>query len=265
MSDETLGRTLAVAIGVALGCSLLVSTTVYFLRPMQIAYAMLERNRTVAEAAGLIDADADVSDREIVNRFLELEARLVDLDSGGFSDAADPLLYDQRAAAGEPAMTVPIAEQDDIAGLGRRVRLAPVYLLRRGGQVERVVLPIHGRGMWSTIYGYISLEADVSTIAGVVFFEHGETPGIGDRIQDPGWLSQWIGKRIYDDAGELRFGIAAGAETAASSPYAVDGISGASVTVKGVGNLVRFWLGDHGFAQFLARLRSESRDPAGPR
>jgi len=252
MTEETLGRTLLVATGIALACALMVSTAVYLLRPIQLAYADLERNRIIVQAAGLAPRDGELSDRAIVTRFVELEARLVDLETGLFTDEPDPQGYDQRAAAVDPETSVAIPESLDIARLGRRARYAPIYLLETDGRTERIVLSVHGQGMWSTLYGYLSLESDLNTIAGMVIYEHGETAGIGDRIQDPAWEIQWVGKRLYDDVGELRFRVARNA----TPPYEVDIISGASVTAQGVGNLVRYWLGEHGYGPFLDELRA---------
>jgi len=251
VSEENLGRTLSVAIGVALGCALIVSTAVVLLRPMQLAYADLEQNRIVVETAGLASAGSELSDRAVVALFVDLQIRIVDLESNQFTEDVDPQLYDQRAASSDPDLSIAIPDQLDLAGLGRRARYVPVYLLMDGERIDRIVLPISGQGMWSTIYGYLSLESDLNTIAGIRIYEHGETAGIGDRIEDPDWQNEWIGRRLYDDAGELRFRVV----RAASPPFEVDSISGASVTAEGVGNLVRYWLGEHGYAPLLARLR----------
>jgi len=251
VSEENLGRTLSVATGVALGCALMVSTAVYFLRPMQLAYADLERNRIIVEAAGLAPAGSDLSDRAVVALFVDLQVRIVDLETDQFTDVVDQQLYDQRAASSDPELSVAIPDQLDLARLGRRARYVPVYLLMAGARIDRMVLPVHGQGMWSAIYGYLTLESDLNTIAGIRIYEHGETAGIGDRIQDPAWQAEWVGTRLYDDAGELRFQV----QRNAAPPFGVDSISGASVTTDAVGDLVRYWLGEHGYAPLLARLR----------
>lgn len=252
MSEEKLSRTLLVAVSVALGCALLVSTTVYFLRPIQLAYADLERNRVIVETAGLALPGETLSDRVIVSRFVELDARVVDLETGEFAEDVDARRYDQRAAAIDPETSVAVPESLDIAGLGRRARRVPVYLLLSGGRIERIVLPVHGQGMWSTLYGFLSLESDFNTIAAIRIYEHGETAGIGDRIQDPAWEAEWVGKQLYGPTGGLQFRVVRDADP----PFEVDIISGASVTAEGVGNLVRYWFGEHGYATFLTRLRA---------
>jgi len=253
MSDESPGKTLLVAIGVALACSLMVSSAVHFLRPVQVAYSRLVQNRIILETAGLVSSRETISDREVISRFLDLDVRIIELRTGESMDEMDPLIFEQRSAAANPDLSIAIPQSRDIAQLIRRARFAPVYLLKTGDRIEGIVLPIHGQGMWSRIYGYISLAADLNTIVAIRFYEHGETPGVGDRIQDPQWLQQWSGKRLYDDNGAFAFQVT-GAGPA--SPYRVDSITGATITSQGVGNIVAYWLGPDGFGPFLSHLRT---------
>jgi Na+-transporting NADH:ubiquinone oxidoreductase subunit C len=249
---ESVPKTLAVAAAVALFCSLFVSAAVYSLRPIQLAHRSLDRSRAILVAAGLLGVDEAASERDIVDRYLDLEARIVDLDLGSFTDAdrVSAAAYDYRSA-GDPGGTAQHADAAEGAAPIRRPRYMPVYLLRRGRAVERIVLPVYGPGMWSTIHGYVSLGSDLTTIAGVRFHEHGETPGIGDRIQNPAWAGQWGGKRMYAEDGGLALRIG-------SEGGDVDAITGASVTVAAVDGLVRYWFGEDGYGPFLANLRSET-------
>lgn len=249
---ESLGRTLAVAIGVALFCSLLVSTAVYYLRPIELALGAVDRNRAILDAAGIESATLD--DRQVVDRFLELEARVVALDTGEFSSAVDAASYDYRAALDDPDMRVEIPPELDGGRLGVRPRYMPVYFVRDGDRIGRIVLPMYARGMWSTIHAFVALEADLSTIAGVAFYEHGETPGIGDRIENPQWQAGWVGKRIYGPDGVVRFRITADAD-AVPAEYRVDGITGATVTAEAVNTATRYWFSEHGYGRLLERLR----------
>jgi Na+-transporting NADH:ubiquinone oxidoreductase subunit C len=252
---ESLGGTLAVAAAVALVCSLLVSTAVYFLRPFELAYSAVERNRAILEAAGRAPVEGAVTDREVVERFLELETRIADLSTGSFTQAIDAASYDFRAAADDPGMRVAIPAADDVAGLSTRPRYMPVHLAFDDDRVSRIVLPIYARGMWSTIYGYVALAADMETIAGVSFYEHGETAGIGDRIKNPDWLGGWRGKRLYGPDGALRFRIATRAETVPAE-YRVDSITGATVTVSSIDRAMRYWFSEHGYRPLLERLKN---------
>ncbi|HEY5665134.1 MAG TPA: NADH:ubiquinone reductase (Na(+)-transporting) subunit C [Gammaproteobacteria bacterium] len=255
---ESVARTLGVATGVAVFCSLFVSSAVLWLRPIQLAYASIERNRAIVEAAGLVEPGVELDERAIVDRFLDLETRIVDLDAGAFSDPVSPTTYDFRAAIDDPDQTRPIPDELDIANLGRRPVYLPVYLLRDGAGIELIVLPIYGPGMWAMIHGFISIRADFTTIAGVTFYEHGETPGIGDRFLDPAWLAQWQGRRAYDDTRRLVFRIGADGATPAANG-AIDAITGATITTSAIEDLVQYWLGDNGFGPFLATQRGAAQ------
>jgi Na+-transporting NADH:ubiquinone oxidoreductase subunit C len=121
-----------------------------------------------------------------------------------------------------------------------------------------VVLPIHGYGLWGTLYGFLSLEGDGNTVIGLGFYEHKETPGLGAEVDNPKWKAIWPGKKVYDDQGEVAVQVVKGGVDKASDEaiHQVDGLSGATLTSRGVENLLRFWLGDEGFGPFLAKLRA---------
>ena len=243
MNVDTPLRTLMVAAGVALFCSVMVSLAVNFLRPTQLGLQLLERNRAILEAAELLPP-GDVSDRELVARFRELDARVVDLDTGWFADGFDAQTYDHWQL------------DDDALTSGKESgqveRYVPVYLVHKTDNLKRIVLPVDGPGMWSTIYGYVALDEDLNTIKAVTFHRHGETPGVGDRVQDSSWLATWHGKRVRDESGELRFRVTKNA----SGPYEVDVVSGASVTTEAAGEIVRTWVGEDRFGPFLRRLEN---------
>jgi len=142
----------------------------------------------------------------------------------------------------------------DVANLRTRARLAPVHFLERDGTLQLVVLPISGSGYQSTIHAMLALEADLTTIAALSIIEQAETPGLGNRIEDPNWLALWPGKQIADDTGKIVISVVRGQAT---GPYEVDGITGATRTTNGISAMLRYWLGDHGFGPFLTRLRQE--------
>jgi Na+-transporting NADH:ubiquinone oxidoreductase subunit C len=261
VATEKIGRTLLVAAAVALGCSAMVSLAIQFLRPVQDAYAQLERNRAVLAAAGELPDKA--SDRMIVSRYLDLDVRLVDMASQIFVDhtpVGDPRLYDHWALDEGSHLLLQTSAETTSDRPTLLPRYVPVYLAWEGRTLHRLVLPVHGQGMWSTIYAYLALNGDFSTVAAMHVYRHGETPGIGDRIEDPKWLSTWTGKRVYDDNGRSQLQVTRGSS---DSPYRVDLITGASVTSEALGNIVRFWLGPQGYGPLLQALR-ESTLPLSP-
>ena len=141
----------------------------------------------------------------------------------------------------------------------RRARFATVYLVQDAAGLHSLILPVYGAGLYSTLYGFIALAGDGNQVQGVRFYEHGETPGLGGEIDSPRWLAQWTGKRLKDAEGQLRIQVVKGG-VAADSPeadYQVDAIAGATITSRGVSNLMRYWLGAQGFGPFLAKIRSQ--------
>jgi Na+-transporting NADH:ubiquinone oxidoreductase subunit C len=258
MSDkESIGQTLLVAGTVALVCSLIVSVAVAWLRPIQLAYRAVEENRSVLVAAGLVAGTATVADSEIVDRFLELEPRLVDLDSGRYISADVSMIaaYDYRAAADDPESSREVTASLDLASISRRPLAMPVYLLHRNGALDRIVLPIYGRGMWSTIHVYLVLDGSLTRVVNAQIAEHGETPGIGDRIENPDWLARWPGKRALRDDGTVALRV--GRSGDAPPDERIDGITGATVTVEALDRIVSYWLGADGYGPFLEWLRQE--------
>ena len=258
MTNDSPQKAILVVFAVALVCSVVVSVAAISLRPYQLAHQLFNRAQHIVKLAGLMPINADaLSKKDLMDIFLQLDARVIDIDAGRFEKNLNPMTFDQRKAAADPERYVTIPSEHDVARLGRRSRFATVYLVWDGDRIKRFIFPIHGQGMWSTIYGYIALQADLNTIAAVTFYEQGETPGLGTQIQSPDWQSKWQGRQLWDETGELRFRIATGrvAAESAAARYEVDALSGATVTASGVTNLVHYWFGEHGFQSFLTHLR----------
>jgi len=253
MAEASARKTFLVGLLVAVACAGLVSLTAVGLAVRIQANKHRELMRHVLLAVGLEDPAA-------------VEFRIVDLDTGEVvpPGAIGRGAYDQRDAAGDPELSDPVPEAEDIAKLGRRERYAVVGFVRGDGGRGDLVLPVRGRGYGGMIRGFVVLDgSDLSTVRAVTIGEHSETPGLGGEIARPEWLARWAGKRVYDDAGNLRIRVVSGARApgGAGSPYDVDGISGATITSDRISALVRFWFGPRGFGPTLAHLRA--REAAG--
>lgn len=256
MANDSVGRTFLVAFLVCFVCSLLVSVTAAGLRTMQERDARLLHYRNVLEVAGFAARGMDVE--QVWQE--RVRVRMVELETGTYTDAVDPGTYDQRRAATDPERNYVIAAEKDLAGIRTRARYAPVYLIRdEGGEFAQLILPVHGKGLWSTLYGYLALAPDLNTVHGFGFYEHGETPGLGGEIENPQWQAKWPGKKLYDAQGRPKVEVIKG-QVDPQSPaarYQVDGLSGATMTSRGVTNLLRYWLGDDGFGTYIKNLRAQ--------
>lgn len=252
MPNNSVGKMILVTIILSLVCSVLVASAAVLLKPMQQRNVELARKARILEVAGLMEPG-----RSIEELFGGVQARLVDLDAGQFSDEFDPATYDQQIAARDPALSTALPPWEDIAGIQRRARYAPVYLVESEEEIEQIILPVHGYGLWSTMYGFLALSGDTQEVLGLIFYQHAETPGLGGEIENPRWLDRWEGKKIYGPDGEVRLQVVRGSVDAGSesADWSVDGISGATLTAIGVSNMVKFWLGEQGYGPFLAKLR----------
>ncbi|MDP6628175.1 MAG: NADH:ubiquinone reductase (Na(+)-transporting) subunit C, partial [Candidatus Marinimicrobia bacterium] len=122
------------------------------------------------------------------------------------------------------------------------VELLPIYLKKIGDNVEGYAIPIAGKGLWSTLFGYFAIEPDGRTVKGITFYKHGETPGLGGEV-DKAWFQQnFIGKRFVDENDQL-LGIHVIKGKVQSDDleayHKVDGISGATMTGKGLQNFLK--------------------------
>ena len=255
MQRDSMQNTFVVATSVCVFWSVLVSAAAVMLRPIQDANRVEERRRNILLAAGIFDETQSLNEL-----FKAVQTRIVDLATGEYISEAelDPEEFDQRASAKDPEMSVAIAPANDCAKIKRREPYSFVYLVQKDGKLDQVVLPVNGKGLWSTLYGFIALSADMRTIRGITFYEHRETPGLGGEVDNARWKDQWCGKFAFGEEGDVRIEVIRGRvdpghETAA---YQVDGLAGATITSRGVSNLVKYWLGDDGFGAYLAKQRT---------
>ncbi len=265
MAKESFFKPFYSVLVLAFVCSFLVSLASVGLRPLQESNRALERKKNILLAAGLLHGNAD--DKKIDTLFAQVEPRVIDLATGTFvpPETMDPKTFDQLASTNDPQLSHPLAKDKDIAGLRRLEKYSLVYLIKDKGKLKEIVLPIRGKGLWSTMYGYVAIDRDLRTIDGIAFYEHGETPGLGGEIENPAWEAGWQGKKIYDDEGKVAIKVAKGASKAKgkAASYEVDGLSGATLTGNGVQRLFHFWFDDQGFKPFLERLRSENGEEEG--
>ena len=254
MPNDSRGKTLFVAIALCLGCSILVSAAAVALRPLQESNKVLDKRKNILQIGGLMQEGKSINEL-----FEAVEARVVDLNTGDYVDDIDPAVYDARSAAKDPAQSEALEAAVDIASIKRREQYATVYLVRDGDDIERFILPVRGYGLWSTLHGFMALDGDGQTVSGFGFYEHAETPGLGGEVDNPNWRALWPGKQVYGDDGSVTLEVMKGSvdPNAAGAEYQVDGLAGATLTSRGVTNLVQYWLGDSGFAKYLDKNRTQ--------
>jgi Na+-transporting NADH:ubiquinone oxidoreductase subunit C len=240
-----------VALVLCVVCSVIVSAAAVGLRDKQVANAINEKKMNILAAAGI-----EVVDGDLDTAFATITPKLVDMRTGQFSTNEDVATYDMRKAAKDPAKARALTGEQDIASIRKQSLYSTVYLVEGEQGIERIILPIHGYGLWSTLYGFIALEGDLNTVVGLGFYEHAETPGLGGEVDNPKWKALWPGKKVYAPGSDVpAIGLIKG-NAPAGDLHKIDGLAGATLTSNGVTNLVKFWLGENGFATFLTKLKA---------
>lgn len=247
-NNDSIKKTLGVVVGLSLVCSIVVSAAAVGLRSQQQANAVLDKQSKIVEVAGIT---AQGSVPELFAEYIE--PRLLDFETGQYidGDAAD---YDQRRAAKDPDTSIRLTAEQDDAKIQRRANTGVVYLVRDGEGFSKVILPVHGNGLWSMMYAFVAIEGDGNTVAGITYYEQGETPGLGGEVENPSWRAQFEGKKLFDTNNQPALEVVKGGAPAGSE-HGVDGLSGATLTGNGVQGTFDFWLGDLGFGPYLTQVR----------
>ena len=260
---DTIGGTILVALVLCVACSVLVSSAAVGLRSMQQANKKLDQQRNVLLAAG-VDVDSMSSDQivEMFNDETKVERMLIDLSTGDPVDSEasgiDPATYDPKKAAKTPELSQRVnSESGPTPGVSRREKYAFVYKIKGSETGDQFVLPVYGKGLWSTLYGFLALKDDIRTVGGITFYEHKETPGLGGEVDNPSWKAKWPDKQVFADDWSVDFAVIKGEvdPNNAKADHQIDGLSGATITSRGVSNLVQYWVGPDGFGKFLEKQR----------
>jgi Na+-transporting NADH:ubiquinone oxidoreductase subunit C len=253
--QPSIGQTIRFAAAVCVVAAIAVSSAAVGLKERQEANKLLDRQSKVLGVAGLIEPGEKLTAERAQEMFDEYIVTIpVELETGEIAEEIDPVTYDQRSAAQDPA-TSQVAPPNP-AKVSRLPDVGLVYQVMRDGIVDKVILPVEGMGLWSTLYGYIALEADLERVAGITFYEHGETAGLGGEVDNPRWQALWPGRRVFDEDGDPAIEVIKGAAgPPEEDPYEVDGLAGATLTSRGVTNLLHLWLGPDGFGPYLDKYR----------
>ena len=250
MSNDRIPKIILISLLLCVVCSFFVSWAAISLKPLQERNRLDSKRKNIVQVAGLSDHGGTLD--EIFAQYIE--PRLVDLEAGTFVRDLAPENFEQRVSTEDPALSRQLTGQEDMAKIRVRENFAISYLIKDdAGQVNTIILPIRGYGLWSTLYGFVAVDTtDGNAIKALQFYEHAETPGLGAEIDNPSWRALWSGKKIFDDQGDIAIAVDKGDHS--NNPHKVDSLSGATLTSRGVNNLVQFWLGPLGFEALLRQL-----------
>ena len=256
--QHSTGYIVGFAVAVCLVCALFVAGSAVGLKDRQDANILLDRQKKVLTVAGVMKDGERLTREEIASAFeSNIQQKVINLKTGDLQPEIDSASFDQQATAKDPKTSYPAPE--NASKVRRLPNDALVFDVVQEGELKALILPIEGYGLWGTLYGYIALAPDARTIVGITFYSHKETPGLGGEVDNPRWKARWPGRLAFDDRWKPVIAVKKGlAGSVEKDPYNVDGLSGATITSRGVTSLVRFWLGDNGFGPYLASYRAQA-------
>lgn len=241
MNTSSNGYVLGFAIGVCVVISAALALTSAALKDTQDAAAEFDRQKNVMMAAGQLKAGDTRSRQELEQAYKDnVREILIDTETG--KEATDKKVEDRAK----------MSEADQ-----KRYRMLAIAK-GADGKPEAYVLPISGKGLWSTLYGYLALGADATTVKGLTFYKHGETPGLGGECENPEWTAKWVGKSILEGDKLTGIVVKKGVVDPAvpfEKAHMVDGLSGATITCNGINKFVKSDL--KAFDTFLGPIRKK--------
>ena len=248
-NKETFGKTLVFVFIICLVCAALVSISAVGLKPLQQANKLLDKQTKILEASGLLEK----AGKDIIGTYAKfVEAKMIDLKTGEIIEGNTDM-FDERSDSRDASKSS--KPENDIAGISRRADRAVIYLVKNDdGQLDTIVLPIVGSGLWDLMYGFVGLAPDLNTVRSVVYSDLKETPGLGAEVLNPKWKALWPGKKMYNEQGEPAIKLVKGGAKA-GDVHGVDALSGATLTSNGVTHTLQFWLGDEGYGPFVTRFK----------
>ena len=258
MAEETVKKTILMALGICLTCSFFIATAAVSLSSIQAGNKQKDKIKNILIAGGLYEKGVDV-ERVYTEK---IEPVLIDLMTGElvgadrFGEDLDIQNFDINQTAKHGKYGKIVSSDLDLAKINRMPKFMVVYYVREKETIRKIILPVYGRGLYSMLYGFLAIGNDLKKVAGITFYEQGETAGLGGEITNPRWQERWRDKHIYGEDGKVKLSVVKGSVDPASSDakFQIDGISGATMTSRGVDNLVKFWLGPNGYGPYLSRL-----------
>ncbi len=205
----------------------MLSLTSVGLKPLQDKQVELDTKKKILGAVMTLDSKA--TPEEVLGLYKDrVQSMLVDINGNEVID------------------TVMTAEKIDIGKnhkLAAEERNYPVFkYMNEAGEVEAYILPVFGSGLWDWISGFVALEKDLNTIKGVAFDHKQETPGLGARITEEKVTSRFKGKTIFESGELVSVNMIKGEGNTGLGPHEVDGLSGATMTAKGLNKMIENYM-----------------------
>lgn len=243
-------KVISVALLISFICSLIVSFVALNLKDLQTKNKANEKIINILKTAGIYNKNISM---DIL--FKEIKAYVVDLKTGEITENF-PSTINERKFAKQADTSINLSNDINIIKVPSVSRYKVVYLHKVDNKIQSLIIPINGYGIWSTLYGFVSVDYNngkFDKFKNINFYEHAETPGLGGEVDNPKWKQKWNGKTIFNSDNEYVFRVIKGTSKLS---HQVDGLSGATFTTRGVNNMIKFWFNENGFGPFLAKVKN---------
>jgi Na+-transporting NADH:ubiquinone oxidoreductase subunit C len=230
------------AAAVTIICSLLLASAATLLRDRQRENVELDMRKNILASVGLMTEETAAQGRKVILKVYDENIRSMVINTKGEVEESKSV--------------------DDLDPK-KDLDLLPLFYSQSNGAPNAYIVPVSGKGLWSTIYGYLALEPDLNTVKGITFYQHGETPGLGGEIEKEWFTGNFVGKKILNPQGELvSVGVVKGKVVdrvpESEAYHYVDGISGATLTGNGVDKFLKTELAK--YEPYFKTLRNQGTE-----
>jgi Na+-transporting NADH:ubiquinone oxidoreductase subunit C len=255
--QQSNGYIIGYTAGLTVVCALVLAFVSLLLKDRQDANVQREMKQNILSTVMTLDDKADVEalyTKRVKSYLVDANGDKVEKDASGAAIVVEKL---------------PTSFVADEYKKSVNERKFPVYEIvneNDPNKTDYFVLPVYGYGLWNNISGYISLEGDLNTVKGVKFSHVGETPGLGARIADAEIQGRYAGKKLFEGPEMVAIMMQKGENGGGSAsiaafkdnPHAVDGMSGATITGKGVNNMLAEYF-KQGYKNFLLNKKGGNK------
>lgn len=211
----------------SLTAALLLSLTATSLKEQQDYNVEVDRKKNVLKCAG-VDVST-LNSADVIKTYKDVIVEKVLTETGDFVEIShNDLENSENKSSGQ------------ISYNSGGKNYLPLFEYQVDGNLNAYIVPISGKGLWSTLYGYFALGEDLNTVKGITFYKHGETPGLGGEIEKKWFQDNFLNKKIFNENGDLvSIIVAKGPASGKNLEHKVDGMSGATMTGTGLTNFLK--------------------------
>lgn len=226
----------------------LMSLTSVVLKPMQDKQVELDTKKKILGAVMDISAIKDpdeilaVYNKRVRSVVVDIDGNDIEIDGKGNPVVAEKVNIQKNYKVDPETRSYPVF----------------MFMAENGEDVDSYIFPMFGAGLWDWISGYIALDKDLNTVRGIAFDHRQETPGLGARITEDEVQGRYVGKKLFSETGSFEsINMVKGEGNTGLSQHEVDGLSGATMTAKGVNKMLEHYISC--YDAFIAKRKPDNK------